>query len=72
LGDGVFNLLAVRHVPSFVAAATGEAAIDLPDKLLTVALALGIVRALQDRVLVKPTTRPSHRASVAPRAPAPC
>jgi energy-coupling factor transport system substrate-specific component len=46
LGDSVYATLAGAHVPRIIAAFMGEAAIDLPDKLITVVAALLIAQGL--------------------------
>ena len=46
LGDSIYAALNGLHVPRIVAALLGEAAIDLPDKLLTVVAALLIAQGL--------------------------
>ena len=46
LGDAITDRLAAAHFPPITAAYLGEAAIDLPDKLLAVAAALLIFRGL--------------------------
>ncbi|TMD09177.1 MAG: DUF4013 domain-containing protein [Chloroflexi bacterium] len=45
-GDAIYAWLAAAHVPRILAAYAGEAAIDLPDKLLTVLAALLIAQGL--------------------------
>ena len=45
-GDAIYSWLAAAHVPRILAAYAGEAAIDLPDKLLTVLAALLIAQGL--------------------------
>lgn len=50
LGDGLYSYLAgVLHLPTFLASFLAEAAVDVPDKLLTVLAALLIYRALPIR-----------------------
>ena len=50
-GDSIYAALNSAHIPRIVAAFVGEAAIDLPDKLLTVVVALLIAQGLpQQRV----------------------
>src|SRR5437870_7027882 len=46
LGDSVYAALSNAHLPRIVAAFVGEAAVDLPDKLLTVVAALLIAQGL--------------------------
>jgi energy-coupling factor transport system substrate-specific component len=46
LGDWVYAALSNAHVPRIIAALLGEAAVDLPDKLLTVVAALLIAQGL--------------------------
>jgi energy-coupling factor transport system substrate-specific component len=46
LGDAIYGWLASAHLPRIVAAYVGEAAIDLPDKLITVTAALLIAQGL--------------------------
>jgi energy-coupling factor transport system substrate-specific component len=46
LGDSIYTALNGAHVPRIIAALIGEAAIDLPDKLLTVVAALLIAQGL--------------------------
>jgi len=46
LGDAFYSYLLHAHFPSYTAAYISEAAIDLPDKLITVLAALLIYRAL--------------------------
>jgi energy-coupling factor transport system substrate-specific component len=48
LGDSVYRGLAGVHLPSFLAAFIGEAAVDLPDKLITVLAALLIAQGLPE------------------------
>jgi len=45
-GDSVFAALNGAHVPRIIAAFVGEAAVDLPDKLITVVAALLIAQGL--------------------------
>jgi energy-coupling factor transport system substrate-specific component len=54
LGDAIYGWLSGAHVPGVAAAFAGEAAIDLPDKLVTVVVALLIVQGL-------PRTQPGAR-----------
>jgi energy-coupling factor transport system substrate-specific component len=49
LGDSIYATLNGVHVPRIIAALLGEAAIDLPDKLLTVVAALLIAQGLPER-----------------------
>jgi energy-coupling factor transport system substrate-specific component len=49
LGDSIYAALSGAHVPGLLAALIGEAAVDLPDKLLTVLVALLIVQGLPAR-----------------------
>jgi hypothetical protein len=46
IGDSLYAALNAAHVPRILAAFVGEAAIDLPDKLLTVVLALLIAQGM--------------------------
>jgi energy-coupling factor transport system substrate-specific component len=46
LGDAIDRALVAAHLPPIVAAYVGEAAVDLPDKLLTVLVVFLIYRAL--------------------------
>jgi energy-coupling factor transport system substrate-specific component len=46
LGDSIFAALNGAHFPRILAALIGEAAVDLPDKLLTVVVALLIAQGL--------------------------
>jgi energy-coupling factor transport system substrate-specific component len=46
LGDSIYAGLSSAHIPRILAAFLGEAAIDLPDKLLTVVVALLIAQGL--------------------------
>lgn len=46
LGDSIYSVLLTLHLPSAMAALVGEAAIDLPDKLITASLALLIYQSL--------------------------
>ena len=46
LGDWIYSSLIALHLPGAVAAFVGEAAIDLPDKLITVLIAFLIYQAL--------------------------
>src|SRR6266513_3135219 len=46
LGDSIYRALNGAHLPRIVAAFVGEAAVDLPDKLLTVVAALLIAQGL--------------------------
>jgi energy-coupling factor transport system substrate-specific component len=46
LGDSIYAGLSGAHIPRILAAFIGEAAIDLPDKLLTVVVALLIAQGL--------------------------
>src|SRR5262249_60619145 len=48
LGDALYAYLAAAHLPSVLAAYVAEAAIDLPDKLITVGAALLIYRSLPE------------------------
>lgn len=47
-GDSVFGALNGAHVPRIIAAFIGEAAVDLPDKLITVVAALLIAQGLPE------------------------
>jgi energy-coupling factor transport system substrate-specific component len=49
LGDSIYATLSGAHLPRIVASFIGEASIDLPDKLLTVVVALLIVQGLPQR-----------------------
>jgi energy-coupling factor transport system substrate-specific component len=49
LGDGITAFIASAHFPGVLAAYVGEAAIDLPDKLLTVVAVLLIYQGLPRR-----------------------
>jgi len=50
LGDALYSYLAgILHLPTFLASFLAEAAIDVPDKLITVLAALLIYRALPTR-----------------------
>jgi energy-coupling factor transport system substrate-specific component len=49
LGDSVYAALSNAHLPRTVAAFIGEAAVDLPDKLITVLVALLIAQGLPQR-----------------------
>jgi energy-coupling factor transport system substrate-specific component len=48
VGDSIYTGLAGLHLPRFLAAFIGEAAIDLPDKLVTVVAALLIAQGLPE------------------------
>ena len=48
-GDAIYAALTSAHLPRIIAAFVGEAAIDLPDKLLTVIAALLIAQGLPQR-----------------------
>jgi membrane protein DedA with SNARE-associated domain len=48
-GDSIYATLSGAHVPRIIAAVLGEAAIDLPDKLITVVAALLIAQGLPER-----------------------
>src|SRR5207248_5640981 len=48
-GDSIYAALNSAHLPRIIAAFVGEAAIDLPDKLLTVVAALLIAQGLPQR-----------------------
>jgi len=56
LGDSVYAALSNAHLPRTVAAFIGEAAVDLPDKLITVVVALLIAQGLPQR---RATTAPA-------------
>jgi energy-coupling factor transport system substrate-specific component len=56
LGDSVYAALTSAHLPRAVAAFIGEAAVDLPDKLITVMVALLIAQGLPER---RATTAPA-------------
>ena len=47
-GDAIYSLLDGIHFPRVLAAFLGEAAVDLPDKLLTVGIALLIMQGLRE------------------------
>ncbi len=49
LGDSIYAALDRAHLPRVLAAFVGEAAVDLPDKLLTVIAALLIAQGLPER-----------------------
>src|SRR3989440_5807655 len=49
LGDAIYSALSNAHLPRVLAAFVGEAAVDLPDKLLTVIAALLIAQGLPER-----------------------
>lgn len=49
LGDAIYQLLSSIHLPRILAAFLGEAAVDLPDKLITVVAALLIAQGLPER-----------------------
>jgi energy-coupling factor transport system substrate-specific component len=49
VGDRIYAALSGAHVPRIIAAVLGEAAIDLPDKLITVVAALLIAQGLPAR-----------------------
>ena len=49
LGDSIYAALNGAHLPRILAAFVGEAAVDLPDKLLTVIAALLIAQGLPER-----------------------
>jgi energy-coupling factor transport system substrate-specific component len=56
LGDAVYSYVANNHfLPRFVAVYIGEAAVDLPDKLITVLAALFIYRSLPTLEVAQPT-----------------
>src|ERR1700687_1390657 len=48
VGDSIYGTLNGLHVPRIIAALLGEAAIDLPDKLITVVAALLITQGLPE------------------------
>jgi len=48
-GDSIYAALTSAHLPRIIAAFVGEAAVDLPDKLLTVVAALLIAQGLPQR-----------------------
>jgi energy-coupling factor transport system substrate-specific component len=48
LGDSIYATLTGAHIPRIIAAVIGEAAIDLPDKLITVVAALLIAQGLPE------------------------
>ncbi|MEA2634997.1 MAG: energy-coupling factor transport system substrate-specific component [Chloroflexota bacterium] len=52
LGDSIYGALNGAHLPRIVAAFVGEAAVDLPDKLLTTIVALLIAQGLPQRRIV--------------------
>src|SRR5207245_2331769 len=49
LGDSIYAALDGAHLPRVLAAFAGEAAVDLPDKLLSVIAALLIAQGLPER-----------------------
>jgi energy-coupling factor transport system substrate-specific component len=49
VGDSIYATLSGAHLPRIIASFVGEAAIDLPDKLLTVVAALLIAQGLPQR-----------------------
>lgn len=51
LGDSVFSSLTAAHVPTALAAFLGEATVDLPDKLITVIVAVMLAQAFFGRYL---------------------
>jgi energy-coupling factor transport system substrate-specific component len=55
LGDALYSYLTgILHLPTFLASFLAEAAIDVPDKLITVLAALLIYRALPTRAIEQP------------------
>src|SRR5438270_9050834 len=48
LGDSIYTTLTGAHLPRIIAAVLGEAAVDLPDKLITVVAALLIAQGLPE------------------------
>ena len=56
LGDSLYAALTSAHLPRTIAAFIGEAAVDLPDKLITVVVALLIAQGLPQR---RATTAPA-------------
>jgi energy-coupling factor transport system substrate-specific component len=48
LGDSIYATLSGAHIPRIIAALLGEAAVDLPDKLITVVAALLIAQDLPE------------------------
>src|SRR6267378_3560233 len=48
LGDSIYTTLTGAHLPRIIAAVLGEAAVDLPDKLITVIAALLIAQGLPE------------------------
>jgi hypothetical protein len=71
LGDSVFHSLVAAHVPTALAAFLGEAAVDLPDKLITVVVAVLLAQALSGRNLssrpwVTPNLLSGRRVEAAP------
>jgi energy-coupling factor transport system substrate-specific component len=55
LGDSLYGALNGAHLPRIVAAFVGEAAVDLPDKLLTVTVALLIAQGLPEQRAARTT-----------------
>jgi hypothetical protein len=55
LGDSIYATLNGAHFPRIIAAVLGEAAIDLPDKLITVVAALLIAQGLPERRTASPS-----------------
>ena len=80
LGDAIDEALVGAHFPTPLAAYLGEAAIDLPDKLLTVLFVFTVYRALpwprSSRArLLRPKTRRRRtlqRGETSPRTPVRC
>jgi hypothetical protein len=71
LGDSVFHSLVAVQVPTVIAAFLGEAVVDLPDKLITVVVAVLLAQALSGRNLssrpwVTPTSLSRRRVEAAP------
>jgi energy-coupling factor transport system substrate-specific component len=58
VGDAIYAALSGAHIPRIIAAVLGEAAIDLPDKLITVVAALLIAQGL-------PVPRPTQASAAA-------
>jgi energy-coupling factor transport system substrate-specific component len=58
VGDAIYAALSGAHIPRIISAVLGEAAIDLPDKLITVVAALLIAQGL-------PVPRPTQASAAA-------
>lgn len=57
LGDSIYAALTGVHIPTVIAAFVGEAAVDFPDKLITVLAALLIAQGWPER---PPAVPPAH------------